>query len=484
MPISGKSGDTALYWPTWERRKVAMKRILFLCSAFVLAGILRAQTSPMVLVLRGGTLVDVKSGNEISDSIIVTRGEQIEQVGSGNTGIPNDAQIIDTKGKWIIPGLIDSHAHAENPDETPFSLYLANGVTTIRNPGGNITVLRLTRDRLLRGDLIGPRLFFSGPLLDGMPPVWPDLSLLVDTPQRARSAVNFLADQGADFVKVYNNVKEPELRAIIETAKERGLPVAGHIPRSMTMTHAIELGMTRLEHIRVTGREMLSLDEAEKIDPLPLGRREPLLWQRFDLQSEKMHVLVQRLAQSKIFLDPTLVTAEETEVPNLDADRNDPNNQYLSPKVVEQAVNFQSPIYELPADLQSAGVEAFHKQEKFVGMCNRAGVKIIAGTDGPGIGRLLPGFGLHRELELLVASGLSPLQALRAATLTAAEALGKDDRLGTVEPGKLADMVVLDADPLQKIQNLRKIHLVVQGGKPYERDALLQQARSQASKKP
>jgi imidazolonepropionase-like amidohydrolase len=119
-----------------------------------------------------------------------------------------------------------------------------------------------------------------------------------------------------------------------------------------------------------------------------------------------------------------------------------------------------------------------------VGMCNQAGVKIIAGTDGPGIGSLLPGFGLHRELELLVAFGLSPLQALRAATLTAAEALGKDDRLGTVDRGKFADMVVLDADPLQEIHNLRKIHLVVQGGKTYDRDALLRQARSQANKKP
>lgn len=461
-----------------------MKRVVFLPFAFLLAGILRAQTSPTVLVLRGGTLVNVASGKEISDSVIVMRGERIEQVGSGNTGIPDGAQIIDAKGKWIIPGLIDSHAHAENPDDTPFSLYLTNGVTTIRNPGGNITVLRLTRERLLRGELIGPRLFFSGPLLDGVPPVWPDLSLLVDTPQRARSAVNFLADQGVDFVKVYNNVKEPELRAIIETAKELELPVAGHIPRSMTMTHAIELGMTRLEHIRVTGREMLSLDEAQKIDLLPLGSREPLLWQRFDLQSEKMRALVQRLARSKIFLDPTLVAAEVTEVPTLDADRNDPNNQYLSPTVVERYVNFKSPLYELPPDLQAAGAEAFHKQEKFVGMCNRAGVKIIAGTDGPGIGSLLPGFGLHRELELLVASGLSPLQALRAATLTAAEALGKEDRLGTIEPGKFADMVVLNADPLQEIQNLRKIYLVVQGGKTYAPDALLQQARSQANKQP
>ena len=132
-----------------------------------------------------------------------------------------------------------------------------------------------------------------------------------------------------------------------------------------------------------------------------------------------MRPLIQRLAEWKIFLDPPLIIAEETEVPNLDADKNDPNNQYLSPQVVQQYVNMKSPIYEPPAYLQTAGREAFEKQQEFVEMCNPAGVRIIAGTDGPGIGSLLPGFGLHRELELLVASGLSPLQALRAATLTA-----------------------------------------------------------------
>jgi imidazolonepropionase-like amidohydrolase len=464
--------------------EVAMRILLFLWIG--LAGISWAQVTPAVLVLRGGMLVDVPSGKEIPGQVIVIRGERIEQIFAEGTGkIPQGAQIVEARGKWIIPGLIDSHAHAGGEENAPLSLYLANGVTTLRNPGGNITLLRLTRERLARGELLGPRLFFSGPLLDGAPPVWPGMSLVVDTPQRARSAVNFLADQGADFVKVYNNVKEPELRMIVQTAKERAIPVAGHIPRSMTMTRAIEIGMTRLEHIRITGKEMLSADEAEKIDPLPLGRREPMLWQRFDLESEKMRALVQRLAQSKVFLDPTLVIAELTEIPNPDAERNDPNNQYLSPAFVKESVkDSQNALFELPAELLAIALEAFQKQEKFVGMCNQAGVRIIAGTDGPGIGSLTPGFGLHRELELLVESGLSPLQALRAATSTAAEALGKEDQLGTIESGKLADLVVLEADPLKGIQNLRKIHLVVAGGKTYSPNVLLQQVRSEANKTP
>jgi len=440
-----------------------MKRLLFLSLVLGLAGMSRAQPGPATVVLRGGILVDVASAKEIPGSVIVIQGERIEQVGAeGSLAIPAGAQIVDVRSKWIIPGLIDSHAHAQSPEETPLALYLANGVTTIRNPGGNITVLRMTRDRLARGELLGPRLFFSGPLLDGMPPVWPEGSLLVDSPQRARSVVNFLADQGVDFVKIYNNVKEPELKVIVETAKERGLPVAGHIPRSMTMTRAVELGMTRLEHIRVTGREMLSAEEAAKIDPLPLGTREPMLWQRFDLQSEKMRALVARLAE-----------------------RNDPNNQYLSPAAVEEAVkSAKNPLFDLPPDLQTVAAEAFRKQEQFVGLCNQAGVRIIAGTDGPGIGSLLPGFGLHRELELLVASGLSPVEALRAATSTAAQALGKEDQLGTIAPGRLADMVVLDADPLEGVQNLGKIRLVVARGKTYAPEALLDEVRSKAKQRP
>lgn len=308
---------------------------------------------------------------------------------------------------------------------------------------------------------------------------------MVDTPERARSAVIFLADQGVDFVKVYNNVKEPELAVIIETANARGLPVAGHIPRTLTMTHAIEMGMTRLEHIRITGKEMLSAEEAEKIDSLPVGKREPMLWQRFDLGSQKFRDLAKRLAEGRVFLDPTIVVDEYYNASNAEAEKRDPNNKYLSAEFLEGAGQaFQNPLFQIPPELKAAAVEAVRKEQRFIGMCNDAGVRIIAGTDGPGMGRLLPGFGLQRELELLVEAGLSPLQALRAATSTAAEALGKEDRLGTLEPGKLADLVVLDADPLAAIQNVKQVRTVVQGGKVYEHSALLEQALSDAQKKP
>jgi len=184
-----------------------MKNFACLVILAALSATLQSQTNDSTLVIRGGTLVDVRSGSEIPDSVIVVQGERITQASKkGKVDVPAGAQFIDASGKWITPGLIDSHAHADSAEETPFGLYLANGVTTIRNPGGNTTVLRLTRDKLLRGEITGPRLFFSGQILDGMPPVGTS-SLLADTPERARNAVHFLADQAVDFIKVYNNVK-------------------------------------------------------------------------------------------------------------------------------------------------------------------------------------------------------------------------------------------------------------------------------------
>ncbi|HET9227223.1 MAG TPA: hypothetical protein VFR31_11180, partial [Thermoanaerobaculia bacterium] len=257
-----------------------------------------------VVVIQGGTLVDVHTGRQTTDSLIIVEGSRIMQVGSASEiAVPPGARVIDARDRWIIPGLMDMHAHITATRNIPLELYLANGVTTIRDPAGNLTLLRLARQEIESGKRTGPRLFFSGYVLDGNPPLWPDLSIIADTEERAESAVHFLIDQGADSIKVYNSIKEPVLAAIVRTAHGRGIPVIGHVPRSMTMTRAVELGMDGLEHIRVTGRELLPPEEADKIDFLPLVEREALLWQKFDLDSDRMKELVSFLAAKKIFLD-------------------------------------------------------------------------------------------------------------------------------------------------------------------------------------
>jgi imidazolonepropionase-like amidohydrolase len=381
---------------------------------------------------------------------------------------------------------LDGHArHISVAKNLPLELYLVNGVTTLRDPAGNLTVLRLVREEIDAGKRLGPRLFFSGYVLDGNPPLWPDFSIMVDTEERAESAVNFLIDQGADSIKVYNSVTESALAAIVRTAHRRGVPVIGHVPRSLTMTRAVELGMDGLEHIRVTGRELLPLEEADKIDFLPFVQREALLWQRFDLDSAKMKELVSFLAERKIALDPTLTVDELSSLALYEEQAKDPNNRFLPRDSFINEAEAAPDVFRLPPELKEAAAAGFRKRLQFIGMCGRAGVQIIAGTDGVGTGTLLPGFGLQHELELLAQAGLTPIQVIQAATINAARALKKDDELGSIEAGKLADLVILSSSPLVDIRNTAKIDAVMIGGRLLDRkslDEMLAQAEAAAKK--
>lgn len=428
----------------------------------------------------------MRTGNQVTDSLIIVEGNRLKQVGKeSEVAVLREAQVIDAHGKWIIPGLMDMHAHISETPNIPLDLYLVNGVTTIRDPAGNLTPLRLARQDIESGKRTGPRLFFSGYVLDGNPPLWPDFSVMADTPERAESAVNFLIDQGVDLIKVYNSITEPALVAIVRTAHARGIPVTGHVPRSMTMTRAVELGMDGLEHIRVTGRELLPLEEADKIDFLPFVEREARLWQKFDLDSPKMKALVSLLADKKVFLDPTLTVDEVSSFALYEEQAQDPNNRFLPRKSFTDEVETAPDVFRLPPELKDAAAEGFRKRLQFIGMCSRAGVQIIAGTDGVGEGKLLPGFGLQYELQLLSQAGLTPIQVIQAATINAARALKKDGELGSIEAGKLADLVILSADPLVDIRNASKIDAVMIGGRLLDRkalDALLAQAEAAAKK--
>jgi hypothetical protein len=304
-------------------------------------------------------------------------------------------------------------------------------------------------------------------LLDGMPPVWPNHALLVDTPERAAGVVSFLHSQGVDFVKIYNNVPEASLRIIVAAAHERGLLVAGHVPRSITTTRAIEIGMDCLEHIRITGRELLEPEVASQIDFLPLMERERLLWERFDLESPGMHRLIAYLAESRAFLDPTLVI-DAAVVARMYDGVTVPLEQRVSPPVRAALAGLDMrdvPQYQIREETIPSARAGFERRLGFIGLCHRAGVRLLAGTDTLGVGALLPGASLHEELALLVRAGLTPIEALRAATITAAEALGREDQMGTVEAGKLADLVILEADPLADIANVRRIRAVVHRGR-------------------
>lgn len=187
----------------------------------------------MTVAITGGTLIDVRTGAQHPRCTVLIENDRIVSVDTtGTANVPSNVEVSDAGDAWLVPGLIDMHAHTTGINaeykEKLLPLYLAYGVTTVRDTGGNLTQLRLLRDDIAAGRKVGPRLYFAGPLLDGLPPVWPPISILVDTTARARSAVEFLAQQGVDLIKVYNWVPEDSLATILETAHRLGLPVTGH----------------------------------------------------------------------------------------------------------------------------------------------------------------------------------------------------------------------------------------------------------------
>ncbi|MSQ37237.1 MAG: hypothetical protein EXR61_02845 [Chloroflexi bacterium] len=431
-------------------------------------------TEPLVggsAALVGGSLIDVRTGRVTPNAAIVIDGGKIIEVGTADAvRIPTGARRIDTRGSWLIPGLTDMHVHLRSPAMLP--IYLAYGVTTVRECGGGLTRARLLQRDLATGRRVGPRFYFVGPILDGIPPLWPDMTTLVETPLTAEAAVRFLATQGVAAVKVYNSVPETSLETIVRVAHELGLPVTGHVPRSMTMTRAIEIGMDGLEHIRITGREMLAADEAAQLDYLPVGRRETLLWGRYDLASPRFDALVARLASARVFLDPTFVV--DAAALRDERERSQAEAMVTLPPwvgaAIGQAVGARKAgdpqrVTDMPPELRDSARIGFSKRQRFIGMCASAGVRLVTGTDHTGLGDDLPGRGVQRELAYLVECGLTPLAALRASTIVAAEALGRSDELGSIERGKAADLLVLNADPLTDVRNVGAIRIVVTAGR-------------------
>jgi Amidohydrolase family len=449
--------------------------LLFLIPISALAG--RAETG--LLAVKGATLLDVFSGRQTRNSVIIVKGYRIKEVGNAaNIVIPTDARVIDAGGKWVIPGLIEMHVHGSARKDVPIALYVANGITAVRDMGGSITSLRMTRQRIESGETVGPHLFYTGNLLDGSPPVWPPMSFIVDSADEAKSAVDFLVSQGADSIKIYNNITEPVLAAVVKAAKPANKPVGGHVPKAMSVRRSIELGFNFIEHAAIRSRDLLEWNlitqgELNRLISLSsVTQREALVWQRVDLDSAKVKALIAFMAEKPVFLDPTLSIDEFDALFLYEQEAHHPNNRYLSRGFVEEALGPDHDIFRMPAELKAIAVSGIEKRQKFVGLCNRAGVKILAGTDGPGIGRMTIGFGLHHELALLVKAGLKPIEALQAATINAARALRKEKEMGSLEAGNFADMVILNSDPLADINNTTKIDSVLLRGRVFDRPAL------------
>lgn len=412
----------------------------------------RANAAATSVVVRDVAVVDVVSGAVLPHRSVAIAGDRIAAVGpADDIDIPRTARVIDGRGRFLIPGLWDMHAHVLWSDaamRTGLPAYVANGVTGIRDMGGTLSVLAAFHASMQRDAPAWPRVVAAGAILDGPEPVQADVSIGVADAAQARAAVDRLADAGADFIKVYTLLPRDAWFATIDEAHRRHLQVAGHLPASVTVEEAVRGGQRSIEHLRDEIEPYCHRDDIAGCARLAALFREHGTWQ--------VPTLVVLRSKAR-FDDPALA--------------DDPRLRYLPRSLRDEwSASRKEKIARGPG--YAAGKRSRYADELWLtGFLAREHVPLLAGTDS-GNADCYPGFSLHDELGLLVEAGLSPLDALRAATLWPADYLGERDTMGTIEPGRAADLVLLDANPLQDIAATRRIDAVVMRGRVFDRKSL------------
>ena len=463
-----------------------MRRISFVLAA-ALGAVSPVPVQPQALVLDGVTVIDVASGRAEPGLSVVVEGERITEIGHRPAlRVPPGARVVDAAGKFLIPGLWDMHVHTAFGDWFPgardiaLPLFVANGVTGVRDMGGDLDTLLEWRKQIVRGALAGPRMVISGPMLDGPKPRFPS-SMAVATPEDGRRAVRDLAARGVDFIKLQSLIPRQAVFAITEEAKKVGIPFAGHVPDAVRAGEMAGAGQGSFEHlIGVFEGSSPREDEFVKGEMKSPGR----FLAAFD--EGRLQALAAVLARNRTWQCPTLVWERGG---NLIEERDlehDPLAKYAPAswkngtwKRFKDQVTGEFNVEDLATRKRFVA-----KELEVVDALRRAGVRFLAGTDTVAGVYIFPGFSLHDELGLLVKAGFTPQEALRTAILGPAEYLSLSDRLGRVEKGQLADLVLLDANPLDDIANTRKIRSVVANGRYFSRedlDALLRGVEERAA---
>jgi amidohydrolase family protein len=428
-------------------------------------------TQMSMLAIKNVSVIDVKNSKVERDRIVIITGNKITFVGA-KTKIPDGATIVDATGKYLMPGLWDMHVHTfinsfHATNSWFFPLFIANGVTGVRDmwtTGDAFAQVLQFRRGMADGSFLGPRYGAVGWLVDGPAPFWRG-SDTVTTPQEAREFVHRVKAAGIDFVKVYWKLPREEYFAIADESKKVGIPFAGHVPFAVSLAEASDAGQRTIEHlaqlyVSCSSKEyewMRSKDQ----NPEPITSQIIELIDTYD--PRKCKNLLEHLAHNQTWVVPTAVMFLRDR--SLATLSRDPRAKYLP-------ANISSLWQQVLAKMGNEQNERRMREGLVVlGELNKAGVPLMTGTDVPNP-LVYPGFSLHDELALFVQAGLTPGEALKTATYNPAKFLGVLDSLGTIEKGKLADLVLLDANPLEDISNTKKINAVVLNGHFLDRKAL------------
>jgi len=439
------------------------------------------------------TVIDMTGAPPKPNTTVLIAGNRIAAVGPNRrVRIPRGAQTIDATGMFLIPGLWDMHVHALRPERVDyfFPLFIANGVTGIREMGttaAGFAALQRLRLGIAAGTRTGPRIIAAGRILDGARPAVPENSIPFSNDEEARQAVRDLKQGGADFIKVYDGIPRSSYLAIVEETKKQRIPFAGHVPTEITSFEASDLGQKSFEHLGNILRSCSTL-EPKVIDERAYATMSPVdkpndfsaipkriaarTSVELDTYSEQKCIgLFARFVRNETWQVPTLVTKQVGTFVDSVRSADDPRRRYVPAPVLESWKPENNMFFKYrTSEFVQTRKQLYQKELELVGTMHRAGVRFMTGTDTPGA-YLYPGFSLHDELALFVQAGFTTFEALQAATRNPAEYLNRLNELGTVEKGKLADLVLLEANPLEDINNTKKIAAVVFDGRYLSREA-------------
>jgi len=427
-----------------------------LAAILIAGGAVTAQTSS--LAITDVNVVDVVDGRIVPNSTVTITGETISGI-TRNGAAPKGARIVDGRRKFLIPGLWDMHAHIQGNEKAWLPLFIANGVTGIRDMGADLDFILEVREATASGRTLGPRIIAAGPILDDAPGDWP-FRIRVRNADEGRAAVQLLKRRGVDLIKVHNYTPRDVFFAIVDEARQENLPVAGHVPLKVTIQEGIDAGMVSIEHFAEDGRVWKACSGGPQYRP------------------EACRPFFEMLARRRVWQTPTLLALAELPVIGTPASAISRDQlAYANKRFLEMQAGNQSFFLKRPEVL------GILKNLAEVGKVvtrdmAAAGVGILAGCDA-----MIAGFCVHDELAKMVDGGMTPFAALQTATINPARYLGRDSTLGTIAPGRSADLVLLDANPLEDVASVRRIRAVVTAGRFLDRgelDRLLAQAKAAA----
>ena len=415
-------------------------------------------------IVEDTNIVDVGTGHIVPHRSVLVSGGEIKRVGSFPA--PAGAIVISGRGRYLMPGLWDMHVHLWYP-VNEFPLYLAWGVTGVRDMGSNLARTKEWQHQVDHGQLIGPHVITSGPPFDGVASDDPKLPvILIRTPDEARHEYDVVDNEHVDFIKVLSHLPPDAYFALLDRARKWGLPVAGHVPEGVSVWQAIDARQRSMEHLMgvllagssdENSTRRLLLDAESRGDTKKQLALYSHVMDTFDWQ--RAEKLFAQMKLYSVWQAPTLTMWRRAYAMDVDAKMKNPELR-RTPASIRSA--WQKPVAP-GTDIRELTNRQYELYSEIVARMQEAGVPLLAGTD-TGDPWSYPGEELHEELELMVKAGLTPAEALRTATVSAAQYLDAEDSLGRIEPGYVADLVLLDANPLEDIANARRIAAVFAAG--------------------